>query len=268
MLSINLNANSTKVIKPADDIIKADTSKPDFITTQERLNNHMVETALEHGNAAVANTMFSLQQASRPREKNYKPNIQKDMMERDLRQGNIGDSIHTAMREILPGMRELEDGRPIFTSWAFEDDPDYDVNAPEVKALFMEVGSEYASDMNEAKSMEELINTRDQILAAKHDIQYMDENKNDFIIFAVIIFMFILVYIFIKKSKKSNDNFIEINTNIKENIEKKDIEQSVANSIKKNSNDEIQELINKSIAKGDSETAQTLLKVLENLKKL
>ena len=148
--------------------------------TLERFKEKQRISLLENGNTYVANTLYDIQ-ASQPKEKTMAQSFSaQQAVDEQLNKGTFGESLHTAMREVIPAFRELEDGRPLLTSFAFEDDPEYDINAPEVKKIFKEVGHEYYGDLREAKSLDELINTRDQILAAKHDIEYMENNHGFF----------------------------------------------------------------------------------------
>ena len=102
---------------------------------------------------------------------------QRDETDLKVRQhaSTLGESLHTAAREVVPFFRELEDDRPLFPSFAFEEKP-IDFSDPEVQEVIREIGYEHNKEALQSNSFEELVNMRDQLKAAKTDIQYMSEN--------------------------------------------------------------------------------------------
>ncbi|MDB2562202.1 hypothetical protein N9X61_01210 [Sulfurimonas sp.] len=193
----------------------------------------------------------------------------------------LGKSLHTAAREVVPFFREVEDERPLFPSFSFEDEK-IDYSDPEVQEVLKDIGYEHNKEARESGSFEELINLKNKLEAERIDRQYMLENN----IYTYIYFMLsigIIIYfypqiarVFTKLFSKYNNwrkkkEKITRDKKIMEITEEESIRASVKKSIDKSEDDELedlQNLINKAVAKGDSETAEALLKILDKKKEV
>jgi hypothetical protein len=111
------------------------------------------------------------------REQGRRPQYKIDESELKSRQDSdtIGKSLMTAAREVIPGVRELQDGRPVFTSFAFEDNKEFDKTSPEALEIIQELGIEHNNEALNTNSFEELVNMRNQIRSAEKDIKYMSD---------------------------------------------------------------------------------------------
>ena len=192
----------------------------------------------------------------------------------------LGESLHTIIRTFIPFWRELEDGRPLYPSYAF-DEKKVDYSDAEVQEVIRDIGYEHNKEALMKGSFEELVNMRDRLDAARKDALYMKENYLH--IKTYLTLLLVLLIVFLKKilqaikaqmtaikTKKLETKREKKEEKIRELVEEEAIKASVQKSIK-NSDEEdmilLQEMINKAIAKGDTETAQALLKVLNSKKK-